>query len=502
MYTDMEKWHEIRRKVLVEGMSKRQVMAEENIHWKTLTKILGHGAPPGYEMKTVRAQPRIGPFLGRIEQILDDDKKTHKKQRHTAKRIFERLRAEDGYTGGYTQVKKAVRGLKKRTAEVYVPLYHQPGEGQVDFGHALVNLNGELMKLPFFVMVLPHSDAFFVQVFERESTEFVWEGHNRAFVYFDGVPGRISYDNASTMVAKRLGVHARELTKGFEQLVSHYLFDAHFCTVRRGNEKGVVEGIVKYSRLNFMVPVPQVKSLEELNLKLIEMCRDDLKRKLRGQSATKEKLLEEDRKHFRPFPGLFDATIKVSTTSTSLSLVRFDCNDYSVPTEFAHHPVVVKGGIDKVRVFHSEKQIAEHKRLWKKEGVSFDPVHYLAVLEGKPGALDHARPLKDWQLPECFALLRRRMEAEEENHGDGTREYIRTLRLMEKYGIGKVTQAVKRASQGEFYTRDAVAQLLIPQENYRLTTFSLAGREHLRQVQVAKQDLLAYRDLLQGEVTS
>ena len=498
----MNDWNDIRRKVLVEGVSKRQVMAEEGIHWETLKKILGNSRPPGYRMTGLRQQPRLGPYLGRIEQILNDDKKVHRKQRHTAKRIFERLRAEDGYPGGYTQVKKAVRSLKRRTAEVYVPLMHLPGEAQVDFGHVLLNLNGVLVKRPFFVMVLPYSDAFFVQVFERESTEFVWEGHIRAFEYFGGVPNRISYDNASTLVAKRLGVHKRELTTRFLQLVSHYLFDTHFCTVRRGNEKGVVEGIVKYSRLNFMVPVPQVKSVEEFNPKLIEMCRNDLQRKLRGKDATKEKLLEEDKAHFRPLPGPFDATIKQSTTASSLSLVRFDSNDYSVPTEFAHHPVVVKGGIDKVRIYRNEKQIAEHKRLWEKEAVTFNPVHYLAVLEGKPGALDHARPLKDWQLPECFALLRRRMEAKEKNHGDGTREYIRTLRLMEKHSPARVTKAVKKAAQGEFYTRDAVAQLLYPQGNYRLTTFSLAGREHLRQVQVAKQDLRAYRDLLGTGVAS
>ena len=132
-------------------------------------------------------------------------------------------------------------------------------------------------------MALPYSDAFFVQIFERESTEFVWEGHIRAFEYFGGVPWRISYDNAKTLVTKIIGVHQRELTRRFQQLVSHYLFDHHFCTVRRGNEKGVVEGIVKYVRLNFMVPVPQVGSLEELNKQLVVNCREDLGRKLRGK---------------------------------------------------------------------------------------------------------------------------------------------------------------------------------------------------------------------------
>lgn len=493
----MDRWIEIRKKVLVEGVSKRQVMEEEGIHWETLKKILKNSQPPGYRKQKVRPQPKIGPFLGRIEQILKDDKDYPKKQRHTAKRIYERLKAEEGYRGGYTQVKKAVRGFKRKSSEVFVPLTHRPGEAQVDFGHALVKLGGVLVARPYFVMALPYSDAFFVQVFERESTEFVWEGHIRAFEYFGGVPWRISYDNAKTLVKKLIGVHKRELTRGFQQLVSHYLFESHFCTVRRGNEKGVVEGIVKFSRLNFMVPVPQVSTLEELNEQLVVKCREDLERKLRGKAAPKAQLLPEDKAHFRPLPAApFDACLKVSTTATSLSLVRFDTNDYSVPSEYAHHPVVVKGYIGRLDIFHKGKLIATHERLWCKEGVAFNPVHYLAVLEGKPGALDHARPLEDWNLPECFALLRRRMEAQEKYHGEGTREYIKTLRLLEKHSRSRLTRAVKKAVERDIYTRDGVAQLIYSREFYKRTTFTLAGREHLRHVLVAATDLSAYRGLM------
>jgi transposase len=498
VYKDMDQWTEIRKKILVEGVSKRQVMEAEGIHWETLRKILENSQPPGYQMKQERPQPKIGPFLGRIQQILQDDKHVHKKQHHTAKRIFDRLKAEEGYTGGYTQVKKAVRGLKRKSSEVFVPLIHRPGEAQVDFGHALIKLNGVLVKRPYFVMALPYSDAFFVQMFERESTEFVWEGHIRAFKYFGGVPWRISYDNAKTLVKKLIGVHQRELTQGFQQLVSHYLFDHHFCTVRRGNEKGVVEGMVKYPRLNFMVPVPQVSDMEEWNGQLVVKCEEDLQRKLRGKGgATKAQLLQEDKSHFRPLPvDDFDACIKQSTTATSLSLVRFNTNDYSVPSEWAHHPVVVKGYMDRVEIFHKDKLIARHDRLWGKEGVAFNPVHYLAILEGKPGALDHARPLENWNLPESFPLLRRRMEGKEKFHGEGTREYIKTLRLLEKHSLGRLTRAVRKAAEMEIYTRDGVAQLIYSREYYRKTTFNLDGRDHLRMVRVARTDLAAYRELM------
>jgi hypothetical protein len=211
-------------------------------------------------------------------------------------------------------------------------------------------------------------------------------------------------------VIEVLGAHGRKLTEGFLQLQSHCLFQEHFCQVGRANEKGVVEGDVKYVRLNFLVPVPEVRDFEELNARLREQCAEDLQRRLRGKRVSKEELLAEDRAAFLPLPpARFDGCRKRSTVASSLSLVRFEGNDYSVPVRCAHHPVVVKGYVDRVEIACQGGLAATHKRLWGKEGVSLDPVHYLALLERKPGALDHARPFADWQLPECFGVLRRRL---------------------------------------------------------------------------------------------
>src|SRR5271155_5323631 len=204
MFTDMEQWNEIRRRVLVEGVSRRQVQRETGLHWKTLKKILEHSEPPGYRQRAPRAKKKLGPYVERIRQILKEDKALPKKQRHTAKRIFERLR-EEGYVGGYSAVKDEVRDLEQKNREVFVPLAHEPGEAQVDFGKALVRMNGHLRKVAFFVMALPYSDAFFVMAFERECTETFWEGHVRAFEFFGGVPTRIVYDNTRVAVSQILG---------------------------------------------------------------------------------------------------------------------------------------------------------------------------------------------------------------------------------------------------------------------------------------------------------
>ena len=275
----MEWWTKVRLEVSRGEKSKRGVLRDEGIGWATLKKILEYSEPPGYRLREARPKPRIGPYLERIAQIIEEDKSLPKKQRHTAKRIYERIR-EMGYEGKYTQVKDAVRELIRLKQEVFMPLIHRPGEGQVDFGQALVKVSRVLKKIVFFVMALPYSDAFFVMAFERECTESYWEGHVRAFESFGGVPNRISYDNSKVLVSKIVGAHDRKLTDGFLKLQSHYLFREHFCRVRRANEKGVVEGVVKFARLNFFVPVPQVRDLKELNEKLAQMCREDLKRRL------------------------------------------------------------------------------------------------------------------------------------------------------------------------------------------------------------------------------
>ncbi len=490
----MEKWAKIRRDVHVHGKSKRQVQRETGLSWKTLEKILANTSPPGYRRTKPYEKPKIGAYLDRIAQIIEADKDVSRKQRHTAKRIYERIR-EEGYKGRYTQVKEAVRNIKRTKREVFFPLIHRRGEAQVDLGEAAVKVDGVLRKVIFFVMVLPHSDAIYVQVFERECLEVWCEGHIRAFEFFGGVPNRITADNAKSLVAQVIGPNERKLTVGYLALKSHYLFDTHFCRVRRANEKGVAENVVRYSRQNFMVPVPQVRSLAKLNEYLAERCRRELTRKRRGKTKTKGELLEEDKAAFLPLPtARFDASRKASMFVSSMSLVRFDRNDYSVPVRYAHQAVVAKGGMERVEIFRDGKLIACHRRLWTKGDASFQPRHYLELLERKPGGLDHARPFDGWELPSCFDDLRRRLEAD---YGtDGTRDFIQVLLLLEKYPVARLAKAVKRALNYGAIRPDAVRQFLFDDPDLRQTAFSLDGREHLKAVNVSSTKVSAYGDLM------
>jgi transposase len=395
----MNQWTEIRRKVLVEGASKRSIRRDYGIGSQALAKILANAEPPGYRQQVPRPKPKLGEYLGIIEEILEADKTAPVKQRHTAKRIFERLRDEYGYTGCSSQVRAVVALTRQHGKEVFVPLSHPPGHAQFDFGEAVVVIGGVERKAHLAVMTLPYSDAYFLSAYPRECTETFQAGHESAFSFFGGVPVRTSYDNTSIAVKKIIG-RERQLTREFLRLQSHFLFESHFCRVRRGNEKGHVETHVGYARRNLLVPVPSFSSFAALNEYLAAACYADLFRRVRGKPDTKAVLLEADRAAMIPLPASsFEVRRVEQTTANSLSLVRFDRNDYSVPTAFAHHGVTCVGGIEDLRILCGTDVVATHPRSWDKEGVFFDFLHYLALLERKPGALDFARPLEGVVMP-------------------------------------------------------------------------------------------------------
>jgi hypothetical protein len=358
-------------------------------------------------------------------------------------------------------------------------------------------LRGKETKVAYFVMSLPFSDAFFCQAFPRECTETFQEGHCRAFQFFGGVPTRISYDNSRIAVAKFVGRRGDTPTHEFLRLESHFLFAHHFCLVRRANEKGNVEGLVGFARRNFMVPVPQIDDLEEFNEQLAHSCRADLERRLRGQPTTKQGLLEEEQRSLLPLPRQsFEARRVEPAKSNSLSLVRFDTNDYSVPTAYAHHHVTAVGNIQEVRLIVNDRVVARHPRDWARENVHYDPLHYLALLERKPGSLDFARPLQDWKLPDCFDVLRRRLEGE--RGSDGRREFIRVLRLLERWEPAELSRAVERALAIGAWTVDAIRILAQHGHERPAQWFNLDGHPHLQGHEIPPPHLDRYAALLPG----
>jgi transposase len=476
-------------------MSEREAARQFGLARETVRKMLRYAVPPGYRRMQPVRRPKLDAWIGIIDQILERDKAEGKKQRHTAKRIFERLRDEHSYTGGYTIVKDYVRLRKLSQREMFVPLEHPPGDAQADFGEAMVVIAGVERKAHYLAMDLPQSDDCFVMAFPAETTEAFLEGHNHAFAYFGGVPRTILYDNTKIAVARILGDGTRMKTRAFTELQSHYLFAEKFGRPAKGNDKGKVEGLVGYVRRNFMVPRPRFATWEEFNAHLLLQCQKRRERKLRGQQQTIGERFEKDRERLLPLPAApYEACDKHSTRVTSMSLVRYRTNDYSVPVEWGHREVLVKGFVHEVVICAANEVIARHPRSYEREDMIFNPLHYLALLEQKTNALDQAAPLVGWKLPEGSDELRRLMEARLGKKGK--REFVQVLRLLETFALAEVERAIEDALRMGTISFDAVKHLLLCRIERRPARLDLENYPHLPMAQVATTAAADYLALL------
>src|SRR6059058_81285 len=457
---DVDVYLKVRHAVRIEGLSERAAARRFGIDPRTVNKMMKFSVPPGYVRKKPARKPKLDPFIAVIEGILGADKSRPRKQQHTAKRIFERLRDEHGFAGGITIVKDYVAGWHQRAQEMFIPLIHPPRHAQADFGEAIAIIDGVERKIHYFAFDLPHSDACFVVAYPAETTEAFCDGHVKAFAFFGGLPHSILYDNTKIAVARILGDGKRQRTRVFAELQSHYLFQDRFGRPAKGNDKGKVEGLVGFARRNFMVPVPAFESFEALNAHLADCCRKRMGERLRGHTETIGERLERDLAAMRrPLPPPYDACEKVGTRVSSLSLVRYRRNDYSVPTSFGHREVIVRGYVHEVVVACGTEIIARHPRSYEREDFVFDPLHYLALIEQKINALDQAAPLAGWQLPEEFMTLRRLLEARMGKQGK--REFVQVLRLIEAFKIEEVTAAVRDAIARGAIGFDAVKHLVL-----------------------------------------
>jgi transposase len=493
----VELYARVRRACHIEGMSIREAARVFGLDRRTVAKMLSHSVPPGYRRSRPASRPKLDPFTGIIEGILEADRQVHRKQRHTAKRILERLRDEHGFTGSYTIVKDYVRECRRRGREVFVPLAHDPGHAQVDFGEARAVIGGKECKIHVFAMDLPHSDACFLKAYRAETSEAFCDGHAAAFAFFGRVPQSILYDNTKLAVARILGDGTRQRTRVFSELRSHYLFEDRFGRPGKGNDKGKVEGLIGFMRRNFLVPIPRVETIEALNAHLAARCRERQAAKLRGHQETIAERLERDRTALLSLPSTpYDACDRCPSRVTSLSLVRYKANDYSVPVAYGHREVLIRGYVERVVISCGAEIIACHPRSYEREDLVFDPLHYLPLIERKIGALDQAAPLRGWDLPEAFATLRRLLEARMGK--GGKREYVQVLRLMETFRPADVEAAVKEALRLGAIGVDAVKHLLLCRIERRPPRLDLELYPYLPRAEVATTSPGSYMALLSG----
>ena len=338
---------ELYRKVRLacrDGMSERAAARHFGVSRESGRKMLEFSVPPGYRRTAPVRRPKLDGFTGFIDEWLRGDRKDeHRKQKHTAKRIFERLRDEHGFTGGYTIVKDHVREHHRRRREMYVPLVHPPGHAQADFGEAWAFIGGVKQKVHFFAFDLPHSDASYVRAYPAATAEAWVDGHVHAFSFFGTVPLSILYDNDRCLVSRIERDGTRRRTRLFSGFLSHYLIGDRYGRPGKGNDKGAVEGLVGWSRRNFMVPLPRFASFEAFNEYLEQRCRERQGDVLRGHRESIAERLKRDLEAMAALPAApFDACHQAPGQVSSQSLVRFQTNDYSVPVAYGYHQVWVR----------------------------------------------------------------------------------------------------------------------------------------------------------------
>ena len=350
----------------------------------------------------------------------------------------------------------------------------------------------------YFVLDLPHSDGCFVKAYPAETTEAFCDGHVSAFSFLGGVPQSIVYDNTKLAVAKILGDGRRKRTRVFSELQSHYLFEDRFGRPGKGNDKGKVEGLVGYVRRNYLVPIPSFESYEALNAYLEKRCMGRMEDRLQGHDETIGQRMERDLEALLSLPAApYEASDKHVSRVSSLSLVLYRTNDYSVPVAYGHRDVLVRGYVNEVVISCGSEVIARHRRSYERDDFVFDPLHYLPLLERKTGALDQAAPLADWELPEEFGVLRRLLESRMGKQGK--REFVQVLRLMESFRKREVHDAVRDALRLGAVSFDAVKHLVLCRIDGRPPRLDLELYPYLPRVAVTKTSAKDYMTLVSGD---
>jgi len=479
-------------------MSARAAARRFGISRESVKKMLSFSVPPGYRRSAPVRRPKLDGFTEIIDQWLRDDLVQRAKQRHTAKRVFERLRDEHGFTGGYTIVKDYIREHRRRGREMFVPLHHPPGHAQADFGEASVVIGGVERTAHFFAFDLPHSDASFVRAYPAATAEAWVDGHVHAFAFFGRVPQSVLYDNDRCLVARILRDGTRKRATLFSGFLSHYLIHDRYGRPGKGNDKGAVEGLVGWARRTFMVPLPRFASWEDFNVWLEAQCRKRQAEILRGHAETIGARLARDLEAMAELPATpFDACDQATGRVSSQALVRYKTNDYSVPVAYGHRDVWIRSYVGEVVIGCGGEIVARHPRCYDREDMIFDPVHYLPLLEKKIGALDQAAPLAEWDLPAEFQTLRRLMEARMIKAG--RREYVQVLRLLETFDLADLHAAVKAALRMGAVGFDAIKHLVLCRVEKRPPKLDLDVYPYLPRATVARTSAASYMCLVSGD---
>jgi transposase len=449
----VELFEEIRREHEFGIGTIKGVARKLGVHRRMVRQALAN-AQPAERRRSERARPVVGPLIPFINAILEADRQAPRKQRHTARRIWQRIRTEMAERQvAEVTIRQYVRERKRELGWVAratcVPQRYELGqEGQVDWYEAWAELSGEPVLLQVFSMRSMASGAAFHRAYQRATQQAFLEAHEYAFGFFGGVFRLLRYDNLKAAVKKILRGFRREETTRFIAFRSHWRFQSEFCTPYQAHEKGGIESEAGYFRRNHWVPMPKARDLADLNAQLLTACRADERRQIAGHSQPVGAAMIEERAHLLPLAEHSFELAEISFPRVDgLGCVRVRTNLYSAPAQ-PGQTVEVRLSPSYVEVRDQGRCIARHQRCYQRQQQVLDLGHYLDVLERKPGALIGSKPLAQWRerglWPESYDRL---LEALIGRHGkqSGTRQMIEVLSLIKPHGHQRVRAAVEEA---------------------------------------------------------
>jgi len=421
---------------------------------RRLVREAVQSAVPRQKAVPARPRPRLEPVAAFIDGILEADRQAPRKQRHTAHRIYERLRQArpehpiaESTVRRYVRERKAALGLLRR--ETFVPQSYAWGsEAQVDWYEAYADFGDERVKLQVFALRSMASGAAFHRAYPHATQQAFLEAHEQAFHYFGGVFRRLRYDNLTAAVKRILRGFRREETARFVAFRSHWQFEAEFCTPAEAHEKGGVESEAGRFRRNHWVPVPRAHDLAELNAQLLAASQADEQRTIAGREQPVGAALRIEREHLLPLAAEgFDLAEVSFPQVNSLGGVKVKTNAYAVPVK-AGTAVQVQLRAAHVEIWHNGRRVAEHERCYGRYQEILDLEHYLDVLEHKPGALAGSKPLEQWRQlgrwPASYDELWAGLIARQ-GRAAGTKAMIELLQLGRRYGQDRLRTAIETA---------------------------------------------------------